>query len=122
VLVSRAQPEPVNVEKSPFLTEVDIAEVKVVEAVGGFALQVRFDQHGAWLLEQYSGGNPGRRFAIFSMFGEKPVQSRWIAAPVIPRRIADGTLVFTPDASREEAEQIAAGLNHLAHKTQPRSQ
>jgi hypothetical protein len=42
---------------------------------------------------------------------------RWLAAPVISHRIGDGVLVFTPDATREEAEEIALGLNNVAKKT-----
>ena len=41
---------------------------------------------------------------------------RWLAAPVISHRISDGVLVFTPDATREEAEEIALGLNNVSKK------
>ena len=54
--------------------------------------------------------------AIFSQFGEEMKDYRWLAAPVINRRISDGVLVFTPDATREEAEEIALGLNNVAKK------
>jgi hypothetical protein len=30
------------------------------------------------------------------------------------KRITDGVLVFTPDTTREEAENIALGLNNVA--------
>jgi hypothetical protein len=43
-------------------------------------------------------------------------QARWIAAPVIHGRISNGSLVFTPDASREEADEIARGLTNIAKK------
>jgi hypothetical protein len=46
------------------------------------------------------------------------MESRWLAAPVIPRRISNGVLTFTPDASREEADLIAIGLNNVAKKVQ----
>ena len=39
---------------------------------------------------------------------------RWLAAPSINRLVANGTLTFTPDASREEAEQLVKGLNLAA--------
>ena len=107
-----------NVEKSPFLTETDVASAEVVETLGGFALRIQFNQHGTWALEQYSSAAPGRRVAIFSQFGKKGEQARWLAAPRIGRRIADGVLLFTPDAAREEAGQIASGLNEFARKTQ----
>ena len=43
---------------------------------------------------------------------------RWLAAPLVQTHITDGLLVFTPDATREEADQIAAGLNTVAKKLQ----
>lgn len=118
--ISRANPVMVNVQKSPFLTEASVKEAKVVEVIGGFALRVGFDRQGVWLLEQYSTANLGKHVAIFSEFAspsdEKLNQGRWLAAPRINQRITDGVLVFTPDATREETEQIALGLNNLAKK------
>ena len=118
--ISRANPVMVNVQKSPFLTEANVTQAKVVEVVGGFALRLQFDHEGTLLLEQYSRGNPGAHFAIFSQFAgppdEKLNKGRWLAAPSINRHIANGVLVFTPDATREETDQIALGLNNLAKK------
>ena len=74
-------------------------------------MSIQFDHQGTLLLEQYSTLNRGRKFAIFTQFGDKLKESRWLAAPIISRRITDGLLMFTPDATREEAEQIARGLN-----------
>ena len=71
---------------------------------------------GTVLLEECTAANRGRRIAIFSQFGEKIKDYRWLAAPVITRRISDGVLVFTPDATREEAEEIALGLNNVSKK------
>ena len=48
-------------------------------------------------------------------------ENRWLAAPVIPSRIGNGVLTFTPDASREEADQIVLGLNNVAKKVQDKS-
>lgn len=71
----------INVEKSPFLDERDVASAKVVEALGGFALQIQFDRRGTWLLEQCSMGNRGSRCAVFCQFGNpKSPTSRWLAA------------------------------------------
>ena len=47
-----------------------------------------------------------------SQFGEM----RWLAAPMITRQIQDGIFVFTPDASREEAERIVRGVNNVVAK------
>ena len=118
--ISRANPVMVNVQKSPFLTEASVKEAKVVEVIGGFALRLKFDRQGGWLLEQYSTANLGKHVAIFSEFAspsdEKLNQGRWLAAPRINQRITDGTLAFTPDATRAEAEQIVVGLNNVAKK------
>jgi len=119
VPIGREPPILINVEKEPFLDERNVASAKVVDALGGFALQIEFDKRGAWLLEQGSMGNRGRRCAVFCQFGEaKAPTSRWLAAPVFARRITEGILVFTPDATREEAEQIVAGLNNVARQLQ----
>lgn len=120
VTVFRSSPMLVNIEKSPFLTEVLVTDAKIVENPGGFAIQIHFDRRGTLLLEQYSAKNPGKRFVIKAEFGEKLAKSRWLAAPLVSRRITDGILTFTPDANREEAEQIVLGLNNLAKSTQPK--
>jgi hypothetical protein len=115
VIVLRAAPMKVNVETSPFLNEIHVASAKVTETPGGFMLTVRFNQKGQWLLEQYTAAQPNRRMAVRCQWGVPPeVQDRWVAAPLITQRLKDGVLSFTPDTSRDEAEQIAIGLNNYA--------
>jgi hypothetical protein len=113
VPIYRQQPVMVNVDKAAILTEVDLSEAQVVEVVGGFAIRIKFDRRGTWLLEQKTVDNHGRRFAIYCSFGPELKESRWLAAPIISRRISDGVLVFTPDATRAEADEIALGLNNV---------
>jgi len=116
VLVLRNAPIFVEIERSPFLNETHVAEASVVENRDGFFLMIQFNQQGQWLLEQYTSSNSKRRVAIRSQFRQSTnVLDRWLAAPVIGRRIADGVLVFTPDADRTEAEIIARGLNNVAN-------
>ena len=117
VSVLRSDPVLVTIAHDPILTEADIVAAKVVETPGGVAIEIHFDENGAWLLEQYSSANPGGHFAIFGQWGEKLVNGRWLAAPLITHRIADGVLAFTPDASREEAGQLVLGLNRVAAQT-----
>ena len=114
--VYRDNPVWLTVEKEPFLTEGHVSTASVVDVVGGFALSIQFNRQGAGVLEEYSVQNRSRRIAIFSQFGDKILDYRWLAAPVINHRIADGVFVFTPDATREEAEEIASGLNNVAKK------
>ena len=112
----RSDPVLVTIKREPILTEANIVTAKVIDARGGFAIEIKFDENGTWLLEQYSAANPGRHFVIFGQWSEKPVDSRWLAAPIITHRIADGVLAFTPDCSREEADQLVPGLNNAAKK------
>ena len=121
VPVSRESPVMVTVDKEPFLSEADVTEARLVEVAGGFDLQIQFDHHGSLLLEQYTTSNPGRRLAIFSLFGKTPADHRWLAAPAVSRRITSGTITFTPDASRAETERIALGLNNVAKKNKERN-
>ena len=116
VSVLRSDPVLITVAKEPILTEANLVEAKIIEARGGFALQVQFDESSAVVLEQYSAANPGKHFAIAGQWGEKLASGRWLAAPLITRRIADGILSFTADMSREEADQLVLGLNHVAKK------
>ena len=120
VPVNREPPIMVTVDKEPFLTEADVTEARLVEVTGGFDMLVQFNHHGSLLLEQYTSSNPGRRFAIFCVFGKKAAESRWIAAPTISRRITSGAITFTPDASRAETERIVLGLNNVAKKNKER--
>jgi preprotein translocase subunit SecD len=120
VSVYRERPFTLAVQNEPFITQNDIQEARIVEVVGGFAIRLQFAQRGTRMLEQYSSGNPGKHLAIFSQFVTPPKETlnegRWLAAPRINHRITDGVLVFTPDASREEAEQIVLGLNNVVRK------
>jgi preprotein translocase subunit SecD len=116
VSVLRSQPVLVTINTEPVLTEANIIGATVLETPGGYALQVQFDETGTWTLEQYSAANIGKHFAIFGQWSEQSTNSRWLGAPVISHRIANGLLAFTPDASRTEATQLVIGLNNMAKK------
>lgn len=117
VSIFRAAPMAVNIVKNPFINESVLSAASIVEEHGGFAIKLEFNRYGKTLLEQYSAANPNRRFAIRSQFGVEPnAVDRWLGAPLIPHRIKDGVLIFTPDADRAEAEQIVLGLNNLAEE------
>ena len=118
VPIYRASPVDLTVDQEPFLTEAHVASAKVVNVLGGFDLQIQLNRQGSWLLQEYSASNPGRHYAIFTQFGEKGKQSRWLAAPMFSRIISAGIIQFTPDASREEAEEIATGLNNIGKKNE----
>lgn len=110
--IMRSNPVTIRIEKNPVLSEAYIADAALVETMGGFAIQVTFDYHGKLVLEALSSTHRGRRVAIYSMWNE----GRWLAAPQLSSRLTEGTLVFTPDATRQEAERIVRGLNNIAIK------
>jgi preprotein translocase subunit SecD len=118
VPIYRAAPVEIEVEKDPFLTEAHVASARVVNVLGGFDIMIQLNRQGIWLLQEYSAANSGKHYAIFSQFGEKGKNSRWLAAPQFSRVISSGIIQFTPDASREEADDIVLGLNNLAKKNE----
>jgi preprotein translocase subunit SecD len=122
VTVLRAAPVQVTIDKSPILTEANLVAAKVISTPDAPAIEVRFDENGTWILEQYSAANPGRHFVINGQWGKKLKEGRWIAAPVIAHRIKDGILSFTPDMSKDEADQFVQGLNNVAKQFQTKSQ
>ncbi len=112
VPIFRAAPVLVNVIKDSFLDERDVIKAMLVDNVGGFSIQIQFDDHGTFVLDTVSASNKGKRFAIMT----EATDRRWLAAPIILRRISDGVFTFTPDATREEAIRIVRGLNNTSDK------
>jgi len=88
-----------------------------VNTVGGFGIRLQFNRHGALVLDTMTTSHRGQRVAIFAHFNE----ARWLAAPLISRRLVNGEFIFTPDATREEAERIVLGLNNVAAELKKRS-
>ena len=118
ISVLRSDPVAVVIAPDPVLTEANLISAKIIESPGGFAVEVQFDESGTWTLEQFTAANPGLHLAIYGQWGDKLANGRWLAAPLITRRIDSGVLSFTPDASRDEAEQFVLGLNNVAKKIQ----
>ena len=122
VSVIRASPMSINIESQPFLTESDLTAAKLIAGNEEFFLQLQLNQQGQRLLEQYSSANPQRRIVIRSQFRlGTNVFDRWLAAPLVTRRISDGIIAFSPDADREEAEALVAGLNKAAEYEPPKA-
>lgn len=112
IRVFRDQPVRINIHRDSFLDTGFMTRADLVSLPGGHAIQVQFNKPGAMRLESVTTASRGQRIAIFGEWTE----GRWLAAPVITRRITDGILVFTPDASYEESEMIVLGLNNLIKK------
>ncbi|MEI7732163.1 MAG: hypothetical protein WCO56_21490 [Verrucomicrobiota bacterium] len=110
VPIGRTPPMVVTVDRTPFLHEGYVAKAELLNTMGTYEIKVQFDHFGGLTLENVSVSQKGHNIAIYSDFGD----SRWIAAPLLSHRISDGALIFTPDASRQEAERIVKGLNNVA--------
>jgi hypothetical protein len=118
VPIYRANPIQIQVQKEPVLTEAHVASARMVNALGGFEILIQLNRQGTWLLQDYSATYSGKRYVVFSQFGEKAKETRWLAAPQFNRVISQGILQFTPDCSREEADEIVKGLNNIAKKNE----
>ena len=116
VTILRSNPVPITINRDPFLSEANIIAAAIIDARGGFAIQIKFDEIGALTLEQNLASNPGKHYAVFGQWGEKLADGRWLAAPLITHRIADGILAFTADVSRTNADRLVLGLNNVAKK------
>ena len=114
VSVLRSDPMSFTIAKEPVLSEANIIAARVINARGGFAVEIQFDEINTLVLEQYSAANPGKHFVIFGQWGEKVEDGRWLTAPLITHRIVGGRLSFTPDMTREEADRLVLGLNNVA--------
>ena len=112
ITVYRSAPMVIGIDREPILDESHVKHAAVVEQAVGFAVEVQLDRRGSWILESASVAHKGRHLAIFSQFGP----ARWLAAPEITGRNSSGRMVFSPDATREEAERFVRGLNNTAHK------
>ncbi len=116
VSILRADPVLVTINTEPVLTEANVMVARVLNSSAGYAVEVKFDEMGGYMLEQYTSAYQGKHFVIFGQWSDNSADSRWLAAPLITHRIANGVFAFTPDASLEEAKQLVLGLNNVAKK------
>jgi hypothetical protein len=116
ISVLRSQPVEVNIATDPILTEADVLSARLLGGPGGFSVELKFEETAGWRLEQYSATNPGKHLAIFAQWSDKLADGRWLAAPIMQRRMAGGVLTFSADASHEEMETWVKALNALAKK------
>jgi len=116
VTLLRSNPVSVTIAHDPILSEANVIAARVIETPGGFAVEIQFDETSSLMLEQYSSANPGLHFVIFGQWGDKASTARWLAAPLITKRIANGQLAFTPDITREQSDRLVLGLNNVAKK------
>jgi len=107
VTIGRENPQTFHVS-GPMLSEIHLIGAEVWEGQSGqYAIHLKFDRQGTQILESLSLSYRGKRLAIMSQFPEP----RWIGTERLERHMANGSLVFRPDATREETDRICKGLN-----------
>lgn len=111
--VGRSNPLNYNIEKLPILIEQNVERVTVLDQPGGFQVRVKYDSTGTRLLESYTAAAAGRHLIVAT---EIDGETRWLAAPLVRHRIADGVLSFSPDATREEMERMVHDLEAAQRK------
>ena len=113
----------IYVNNAPFLDETSVTNAAVLDTRdGGFAIQVQFDRHGALVLDTVTTSNRGLHLGIFSQFGPgKLEQTRWLGAPYIGASITGGMLIFTPNSTRAEADEVVLGLKNVAKELKRKS-
>lgn len=116
-VVGRTSPMAYNVEKVPILNESHVEHAVLVDQPGGFQVRIQFNSMGSKLLESYTAATAGRHLCVIT---DIDGEARWLAAPLVRQRIADGTISFSPDASREEMERLVFGLNEMVRKEKKR--
>jgi hypothetical protein len=118
IAIHRTNPIYLNIDRESVIDEGNIAAAIVIDQPGGFAIEIKLDRRGSWILERTTVMSRGKHLAIFSDFGDN---ARWLAAPRIEAKNSSGRLVFTPDATREEADRIVRGLNNVAKKMEKKA-
>ncbi len=112
-VVGRSSPMKFRVEKLAILNEVHIEAATLLDQRESFQVQIKFNSLGTRILEAYTSAAAGRHLLIMTDLDDG---GRWVAAPLIRRRIGDGKLVFTPDASRDEMDRLVKGLNETVER------
>ena len=121
--VIRSRPQLIPIEKMPFFDERDVAAADLIETPdGGFIIQIEGTQHGRNAMEMATVSANGRRIAIYGqwMTDSDAPEIRWIAAPMLRGTIRNGTLRFSVDCDRSEAQMLVDGLNNVAVKLKNR--
>lgn len=127
VEVIRSFPQKFPIMREPFMDERDVARATLLEtADGGFVIRVDATPHGRQAMEMATVAINGRHVVIFCQWnvdGQKQPEARWLGAPLVRTPLHNGSIVFSADCTREEAQRIVDGLNNVAVKlkNQPKS-
>jgi hypothetical protein len=117
--VIRSLPQSFAIQKEPFFDERDVVLAEILETPdGGFMMKIDATPHGKNAIEMATVASNGRHLVIFSQWSQDQdnTDARWLAAPLLRGPLRNGSVVFTPDCDRVEAQKIVDGLNNVAIK------
>lgn len=124
---------PIFVVAEPFLTEQDVSQARLMDNPDGtYDIQVSFNDHGSLVLDMTTTSSRGLDLVICVQYPPRSwnrpndsdafpsdksasARSRYMSWSAVRIRsgLTGGTIVFTPDASRVEAQRIVDGLNNI---------
>jgi hypothetical protein len=117
--VMRSSPLIFPIKKEPFFDERDVASAEILETPdGGYVIQLIATDRGQHEMEMATVSSNGRHLLIYGQWTPDGdlTEGRWLAAPLLRSPLRNGQLVFTADASRQEAIMLVDGLNNVAVK------
>jgi preprotein translocase subunit SecD len=91
----------------PTLSEKDVLEARLYPTAGGDAVLLRFDRHGANVLNEMTTRTRGQYVVV--LLNERPV-----AAVLLDQIISNGQFLLEGDFTEEQAKRLVADLNKLA--------
>lgn len=91
----------------PVLSEKDVLEARLYPTAGGNAVQLRFDLHGANLLNELTTRARGQYLVVL-------LDARPVAAVLLDQIIRNGQFLLEGDFTDAEAQALVDELNRLA--------
>jgi preprotein translocase subunit SecD len=98
-----------SISPFPTLTEKDVLSAELYDTAGGQAIFLRFDIHGAIVLDECTTRNRGRYLVTF-------INNRPVAAWLVDRRLVNGQFLIEGDFTDDEAKRVVDALNEIAKK------
>lgn len=102
-----ATKQKLTINPFPTLSEKDVLEARLYPTAGGDAVMLRFDAHGAGMLDELTTRDRGRYLVI--LVNEKPV-----AVVLVQERITNGQFLVEGDFTDDEAKKLVDSLNKQA--------
>ena len=95
-----------SVSPFPTLTEKNVLSAELYNTASGTAIFVRFDIHGAIMLDEVTTRNRGQYLVTF-------LNNRPVAAWLVNQRILNGQFLIEGDFTDEEAKKTVDALNKM---------